>query len=125
MSNDMTSLAFATLLILLVGSIVILIKLPRWKDAPLGKATTVVLVANVLILLYLLSCSFPFGPPFPRFADFGITGLAEAFAVTPVLTIFSLTILKFLKDCAPVVVFLIVVNVLLAVFVFWVIASSF
>ena len=121
----MASSALATLLILLAGSIAIFFAILRFKDGVLGKITTVILTANVLFLLYLLTYPLDFGL---ESADiFTDAGLAEVFAVTPALASYgaALLVLGRLRGFAPVVVPLIIVNILLSVAVLATIGACF
>lgn len=119
------------LLLVLIGSMIaIYIAMIRQKDIALilGIAATVVLVANVLYLLYLLAFWLNWDFPFSESVRFYMNaGFTEAFKVTPVLTLFSapLLFLKGLRGFVPVLIPLVAANILLSAYVLFLTAASF
>ncbi len=135
-SYALTLILFASLI---ASTIAIYIAMIRRKDIALilAIAATVVLVANVLYLLYLLAFwlnwDFPFSESarfymFPESVRFYMeASFTEAFKVTPVLTLFSapLLFLKRLRRFVPVLIPLVAANILLGAYDFFLAAASF
>ena len=131
--------SYILLLVLIGSTITIYIAMIRQKNIALilAIAATIVLVANVLYLLYLLAFWLNWDFPFSESARFYMfsesvrfymnAGFTEAFKVTPVLTLFSapLLFLKGLRGFVPVLIPLVAANILLSAYVLFLTAASF